>query len=45
MFGVTLYLAEGTLNQPIYKRRCEENELEWEANHSDIMNNYGDWRD
>lgn len=30
---------------PIYKRRCEENELEWEANHSDIMNNYGDWRD
>ena len=30
---------------PIYKRRCEENELEWEANHSDIINNYGDWRD
>lgn len=30
---------------PIYKRRCEEDELEWEANHSDIMNNYGDWRD
>lgn len=30
---------------PLYKRKCEENELEWEANHSDIMSNYGDWRD
>ncbi len=30
---------------PFYKRKCEENELEWEANHSDLMDNYGDWRD
>lgn len=28
---------------PFYKRKCEENELEWEANHSELMNNYGDW--
>lgn len=27
---------------PFYKRKCEENELEWEANHSELMNNYGD---
>lgn len=29
---------------PFYKRKCEENELEWEANHSEIMDNWGDWR-
>ena len=28
---------------PFYKRKCEENELEWEANHSELRNNYGDW--
>ena len=30
---------------PIYKRKCEDGELEWEANHSDLVNNYGDWAD
>ena len=30
---------------PFYKRKCEENELDWEANHSDLMDNYGDWSD
>lgn len=30
---------------PFYNRKCEENELEWEANHSEVMNNYGDWGD
>jgi hypothetical protein len=30
---------------PFYKRKCEEDELEWDANHSDLMDNYGDWSD
>ena len=29
---------------PIYNRKCEEKELEWEATYSDIMDNWGDWR-
>ena len=29
---------------PFYNRKCEENELEWEANHSELMDNCGDWR-
>lgn len=30
---------------PIYDKKCEENASEWEANHSDLMDNCGDWRD
>lgn len=30
---------------PKYRKKCEEQELEWEANHSEVMNNWGDWRD
>jgi hypothetical protein len=29
---------------PIYRKKCEEQELEWEANHSEIMDNWGDWQ-
>lgn len=30
---------------PIYHKKREEQELEWEANHSEIMDNWGDWED
>lgn len=28
---------------PIYRRKCEEDEIEWEATHSDLVNNCGCW--
>lgn len=28
---------------PKYNQVCEQNELEWEANHSELVNNYGCW--
>lgn len=29
---------------PIYRKKCDEQELEWEANHSELMDNWGDWQ-
>ena len=28
---------------PLYHDRLEMDSYEWEANHSDLVNNYGDW--
>lgn len=30
---------------PIYKKQLELDSLYWEANHSEICENYGDWKD
>ena len=30
---------------PIYKKQQELDSLYWEANHSELCDNYGDWRD
>lgn len=32
-----------TTHIPLYHDRLEMDSYEWEANHSDILDNYGDW--